>query len=142
MTLLLIDNSAWARLTSSRLSAERASTVARWTEARELATCLPFLLEAGYSARSAGDHLAMFEVLGGLPRIHLDADIERLALVAQRELALVGHHRLPPSDLLIAACAHHAGGGVLHYDRYFDVIAQRTSLTFESEWLAAPGSLD
>jgi predicted nucleic acid-binding protein len=140
--VLLFDNSAWARLGSARLSQDRRDTVASWIESDHLASCLPFLLEAGYSARSGSDHIAMFEMLNSLPRIAVDAEVESLALAAQRELALVGHHRLPPSDLLIAACAHQAQAGVLHYDRDFDVIAQRTSLDFESEWLAPPGTLD
>jgi hypothetical protein len=31
--------------------------------------------------------------------------------------------------------------GVLHYDGDYDLLAERTSLAFESEWLAAPGAL-
>jgi hypothetical protein len=54
----------------------------------------------------------------------------------------VGHHRLPPTDIVIAACAHHAGAGVLHYDRDYDVLAQRTNLSFQSQWLAPAGTLD
>ena len=140
--MLLLDNSAWARLGRARLSPERLYVVTGWIEARELATCLPFLLEAGYSARSGRDHVATFEELNRMPRIRVEADVESLALDAQRELALNGHHRLAPSDLLIAACAHHAEAGVLHYDRDYDLIARHTSLSFESEWLAPPGTLD
>jgi hypothetical protein len=42
---------------------------------------------------------------------------------------------------MIAACAHRAEAGVLHYDRDYDVLAEHTDLTFESVWLAPPGSL-
>ncbi len=76
-----------------------------------------------------------------LPRIHMGRDTERLALQAQRELALVGHHRLAPIDLLIAACAHEVGAGVLHYDSDYDIIATCTCLQFETEWLAPSGTL-
>jgi predicted nucleic acid-binding protein len=65
----------------------------------------------------------------------------RLALHAQRELAEIGHHRLAPSDVVIAACAHAAGMRVLHYDSDYDVLAERTSLSFEREWLAPRGTL-
>jgi len=41
----------------------------------------------------------------------------------------------------LAACAHEAGAGVLHYDRDYDVIAEHTSLGFESIWLAPAGTL-
>jgi predicted nucleic acid-binding protein len=43
---------------------------------------------------------------------------------------------------MLAACAHHSGHGVLHYDRDYDVIADQTSLEFESEWVAPAGTLD
>lgn len=139
--MLLIDNSAWARLASDRLETDRAEDVARWMREQQLATCLPFLLEAGYSARSGAERDAIMSDLAQLTRVHIDRDIERIAVRAQRELAAIGHHRLAPADILIAACAHASGMGVLHYDGDYDVLAQRTSLAFESEWLATPGSL-
>jgi len=43
-----------------------------------------------------------------------------------------------PNDLIIAACAH---GGVLHYDRDYDLILEHTGLVFESVWLDASGAL-
>lgn len=107
----------------------------------QLATCLPFLLEAGYSARSAWDLKSMMARIEQLPRVAVDDVVEGLALKAQCALADVGHHRLPPSDLVIAACAHQAGTGVLHYDRDYDLIAEHTGLVYESLWIAEPGSL-
>jgi predicted nucleic acid-binding protein len=71
----------------------------------------------------------------------LNSEVGRLALRGQRELAEVDHHRLPPLDVTIAACAHRAEAGVLHYDRDYDLIARHTSLRFGSEWLVAAGSL-
>lgn len=139
--MLLLDNSAWARLASPHLSRVVAETVAGWLAEQQFATCLPFLLEAGYSARSGSDRRRMMSDLMLLPRIELDRDIEGAALHAQGELAEVGHHRLPPSDLLIAACAHAAGMGILHYDRDYDLIAKHTKLSFESRWLARAGAL-
>jgi len=135
--MLLIDNSAWARWRKPGARARLRAAVA----AREIAVCLPFLLEAGYSARSGADHEALIGDLDLLPRVELGPDVERLALRAQGELAAVGHHRLSPTDLVLAACAHHAGHGVLHYDRDYDVIAAHTSLEFASEWVAPAGSL-
>jgi predicted nucleic acid-binding protein len=139
--VLLLDNSAWARLSSGRLEDARAENVAAWMQELQLATCLPFLLEAGYSARSATDHATMMADLALLPRVELDREIERTAMAAQRELAEIGHHRLAPADVVIAACAHTAGIGVLHYDSDYDLLAEHTSLRFESEWLAPPGAL-
>jgi predicted nucleic acid-binding protein len=136
-----LDNSAWARLGSERLDRDRAETVGKWMDDLELATCLPFLLEAGYSARSGPDRNAIMSDLIRLPRVPIDRDVERLAMQAQRELAEIGHHRLAPADVMIAACAHAASMGVLHYDSDYDVLAERTSLDFVSEWLAPPGTL-
>lgn len=139
--LLLLDNSAWSRLLGASVPQERRETVAGWIEEQRLAVCLPFLLEAGYSARSAPDHKQLMRRLEQLPRLPIDDAVERVALDAQHELAAVGHHRLAPTDLTIAACAHLAGGGVLHYDRDYDLIAEHTRLSFESVWLAEAGTL-
>lgn len=139
--MLLLDNSAWSRIVDGALDDERAATVAGWIEQRHLGTTLPFLLEAGYSARSAADHQAKLSQLDGLSRVYVSQETEELALQAQRELALVGHHRLAPVDLIVAACAHQAYAGVLHYDRDYDIIAERTCLEFRSEWLAPAGTL-
>ncbi len=42
---------------------------------------------------------------------------------------------------MIAGCAHRAKAGVLHYDCDYDILAEHTSLVFESEWLMLPGTL-
>jgi predicted nucleic acid-binding protein len=139
--LLLLDNSAWSRLLSGSVPQDRTEMVIERLEKQQLGTCLPFLLEAGYSARSAGDLREMMARIELLPCVAVDEEVERLALAAQQALADVGHHRLPPSDLVIAACAHRAGTGVLHYDRDYDLIAEHTSLVFESLWIAEAGSL-
>jgi len=139
--MLLLDNSAWARLSSARLDRDSAETVAKWMSEGQLATCLPFLLEAGYSARSGAERTAMMSDLARLPSVEIDRDIERMALQAQSELAEIGHHRLAPADVIIAACADVAQMGVLHYDSDYDLLVKHTSLAFDSEWLAPPGSL-
>ncbi len=139
--MLLLDNSAWSRIVAGALDDERAATVAGWIEQRQIATCLPFLLEAGYSARSASDHKEIATTLGAFSRILLTVAVEELAMHAQQELAAVGHHRLAPTDILIAACAHEAEAGVLHYDRDYDILVEHTTLDFKSEWLAPPGTL-
>lgn len=140
--MLLLDNSAWSRFWRPRLAKERYRQIADWLREQKLGTCLPFLLEAGYSARSAADHAAIMGDLDLLPHVEITANVERLALEAQQNLARVGHHRLRPADILIAACAHEAGAGVLHYDKDYDVLREHTRLRFRSEWLAPAGSLD
>lgn len=137
----LLDNSAWARLALPSLSSERASEIADAVEAGRLVVSLPFLLEAGYSARHAEDHAELLRELLALPYAGTDATVERRALSAQRQLARIGHHRLPPVDLLLAALADRYGHGILHYDRNFDLIAAETDLSFDSVWLADRGTL-
>lgn len=140
--MLLLDNSAWSRVVAGGLPTDRAEAVASWVEQRQLAVCLPFLLEAGYSARASADYREMmddFDLL--LPRVEIATAMEERTLLAQRELAARGHHRLAPIDVMIAACAHEAGAGVLHYDRDYDLIAEHTSLSFESVWIAPAGTL-
>ena len=140
--MLLLDNSAWSRVVAGGLPTERAETVAGWLDQRQLAICLPFLLEAGYSARASADYQEMMDEFDLLfPRVEIAAAMEDRALLTQRELAVRGHHRLAPIVVMIAACAHEVGAGVLHYDRDYDLIAEHTSLSFESVWLAPAGTL-
>jgi predicted nucleic acid-binding protein len=139
--VLLLDNSAWSRLVDGAVDRQRAETIAGWVQEGSIATCLPFLLEAGYSARSAEDHRAMMSKLAPLPCFEITPRVHQSALQAQRDLVEVAHHRVAPIDVIIASCAHEAGAGVLHYDSDYDVLAERTSLCFDSEWLAPPGTL-
>ncbi|HEY1538027.1 MAG TPA: PIN domain-containing protein [Solirubrobacteraceae bacterium] len=138
---LLLDNSAWARLDLATVPGERVDEIADLMAQRRIAVCLPFLLEAGYSARAARDHAELVEDLLALPLLHIDARIERRAIDAQGQLARAGHHRLPPVDLILAAVADVHDVGVLHYDADFDVLRERTDLRFASVWLAPRGTL-
>jgi predicted nucleic acid-binding protein len=140
-TTFLLDNSAWVRLADAALPAERAHGIAAALEAGRIAACLPFLLEAGYSARNAREHDQLLAELRSLPHYHLDDVVEERALDAQAQLARAGHHRLPPVDLLIAALADRHSLGVLHYDHDYDLIAEKTDLAFDSVWLAGRGTL-
>lgn len=141
MTTLLLDNSAWVRLADAAVPAQRADEIADAVEAGRVAACLPFLLEAGYSARNAREHDQLLDELLALPRYHLDDASEQRALDAQAQLSRVGHHRLPPVDLLVAALADRYELGVLHYDHDYDLISEKTDLTFDSVWLATRGTL-
>ena len=138
---LLLDSSAWSRLGHPSLSKARANEVADAFQQGKLIVSLGFLLEAGYSARDAREHAQLVEELQALPSVTMDEEIERSALYAQGQLARSGHHRIPPADLVIAALADRHGLGILHYDRDFDHILERTDLRFESVWLAERGSL-
>jgi predicted nucleic acid-binding protein len=123
------------------LGERRAEDIADALDECLIGVCLPFLLEAGYSARSATDDDELLSELTALPMVHIDTEVERRATEAQRQLARAGHHRLPPVDLIVSALADRHGVGVLHYDRGYDSLAARTDLRFTSVWLARRGSL-
>ena len=155
---LLLDNSAWARLDQAAVVQDRADEIAEWLEEGRIATCLPFLLEAGYSARNARAHEELLSELMALPNVHIDeraqSDTGRRRRTRQRngygnavdddaqaQLARAGHHRLPPVDLLIAALADTHDLGVLHYDNDYEIVSEKTDLRFVSVWLAPRGSI-
>jgi predicted nucleic acid-binding protein len=139
--MLLLDNSAWARLSSPVLAHERRAEIADLIRSSAVAVSLPFLLEAGYSARSGADHRRMMAGLSKLPRLEISPEAETLALRVQSSLAAHGHHRVPPVDVIQATLAHLAGAGVLHYDKDYDVLRDLGDLAFESAWLAPRGTL-
>jgi hypothetical protein len=120
---------------------DRAEEIAGWLEEGRIATCLPFLLEAGYSARNVRDHDALLSDLRSLPNVAVDERVEARAIEAQGQLARVGHHRLPPVDLIIAALADTHGLGILHYDGDYEIVSEKTDLRFDSVWLAPRGSI-
>lgn len=140
-TDLLLDNSAWTRLGDPALPQSRVEEIADALEAHRIAACLPFILEAGYSARGAGDHSMLMDELLALPQLRIDEAVERRAVDAQRQLSRAGHHRMPPVDLIVAAIADRHALGVLHYDSDYDILGARTDLRFRSVWLAPRGTL-
>lgn len=139
--MLLLDNSAWARLASPALPDDRRAEIAELIQSSQAAVSLPFLLEAGYSARSGADHQRMMAGLSRLPRLELDAKAEVLALRVQSTLASRGHHRVAPVDVIQATLAHLAGASVLHYDKDYDILRDLGGLSFDSVWLAPRGTL-
>jgi len=138
---MLLDNSAWSRFPARTLSQDRLKEIANAVASGLVHVCLPFLLEAGYSARNSRDHDTLLDELLALPRVWITERVEQRALQTQKQLARAGHHRLPPVDVLIAALAEVHELDVLHYDADFDVIATLTDLDFGSVWLAPKGSL-
>jgi predicted nucleic acid-binding protein len=137
----LVDASAWNWFRSPRLPRARADELAEAAPAGRLLVSLPFLLEAGSTARTGTEYVLMLDSLLDLPRLEIDSRAENRALAAQRQLARAGHHRVPPADLIIAALADLNQVAVLHYDRHYDLLAEKTDLEFESIWLAEAGSL-
>jgi predicted nucleic acid-binding protein len=135
---LLLDNSVWARALDGRLDGAARETFDDALVEGELWTCPPTLLEMRYSARDDRSFTLTAERLDALPHAQLDAESAAAALVAQAKLAAAPgvSHRVKPVDLLIASIAAARNLGVLHYDHDYDTIAEHTSLSFESVWVA------
>lgn len=140
-TQYLIDTSAWMRLDDDAVPYERIEAVATAVSANEVWASIILRLEVGYSARTAEHHAVDQERLDRLPQASLHEGTGERAVALQRQLAAVGHHRVPPPDLLVMAIAECHDLTVLHYDKDFDVIAERTDCTAESEWLVPRGSV-
>lgn len=108
--------------------------------AGEIATCGIVDLELLYSATSRATYRALSEALRGMPRVAVEDAAVRRALEVQAMLAERSQHRaVPLPDLLIAACAEHAGLSVLHYDADFDRIAKLTGQ--RTRWIVPRGSV-
>jgi predicted nucleic acid-binding protein len=138
---LLLDNSVWARAVDGRLSGKPRKRFEEGLAGGELWTCPPALLEMRYSARDDfGEVAAELDALDHAALAGRSAD---RAVEAQAELAATPgvSHRVKPVDLLIAAIADELLLGVLHYDHDYDLIAEHTSLAFESVWVAPRGSI-
>lgn len=94
-----------------------------------------------YAARNADEVRELEAAEATLRDIPITASVQRVAIAALRDLSHkgAGYHRVKLPDALIAAAAQQAGTGVLHYDHHYDRLAE--VLTFESRWIADPGSL-
>ena len=132
----LVDKSALARAPHP-VAGER---LRRLAEAGMLVTCSIVDLEVLYSARSREDYDDIADELAGFEHIPIDETVMGRARAIQRSLAMVGRHRLPIPDLIIAAAAEVGGATVLHYDRDFERISAVTGQPHE--WIAEPGSID
>lgn len=110
-------------------------------EARQLRLTPLIRFELLYGARSGAGFDELADFLSLLPPVPLSPSILGAAEAAMRALAhkSAGAHRIPFADYCAAAAAEAIGGGVLHYDRDYDKLAE--VLEFESIWLTQPGSL-
>lgn len=136
-SILVADTSARMRTREPRIREEWAAAV----NADQIRTCSMVTMEILYSARDADDVTETEKVDSQIRQIPVTASVQRAVIGAVRELSQqgAGAHRIPPSDILIAAAAQEAGIGVLHYDRHYDRLTE--VLNFESVWIAPPGSL-
>lgn len=131
----LVDKSALAR---SHLEAVDRRLAPLYPASR-VATCPIIDLELLFSVRSGPEHAALRRELRSMRSFPVDEAVTDRAIEVQGLLADAGRHRLPITDLLIAAVAEVNGLTVLHYDKDFDAIAEATGQP--TEWVAPRGSL-
>lgn len=133
---LLADKSAWVRV-----AAYQDAWLAA-LDADRIVICAMTHLELLYSSRTRADLEQLDADLAHLR----DVPITRGTLVAATRAMLElgargsdGHHRVPPQDAIIAACAAEHGCAVLHYDAHYDRLGD--VLGFESIWSAPRGTI-
>lgn len=143
--LFLVDNSVLQRVHRSDAVAEALIDL---LATGELASCLPQLLEEGYSARGAEEHRMLIDAsMKAKVFLEPDPEVARLAVELQRRLFISGQGRaVGVSDLQIAATAlRHTTGdrrvSVVHYDADFEVLAA-VEAAFAHRWIVPRGSVD
>jgi predicted nucleic acid-binding protein len=133
---LLADKSAWVRV-----AAYRDDWLAA-LDAERIVICAMTHLELLYSARTRADLEQLDAALTDLRDIPITRGTLSSAKRAMLDLAergSDGHHRVPPQDAVIAACAAEHGCAVLHYDAHYDRLGE--VLGFESIWSAPRGTI-
>jgi len=135
---VLADTSAW--MLARRAPRARELLFAA-VERGDIAWCWPVRYELTFDAPSPERIVAVDRALEGLREIAVDRAVQRRVLSAMRELAddgSHGAHRLPLTDLTVAAAAQIAGLDVLHYDHHFERLGEL--LGVRMLWIAAPSA--
>ena len=96
-------------------------------------------LEIGFSARSGNEWLLGDQGLSIFTSVAIHHDDFLRAKPVQHELATSGHRGRPVPELIIAAVGERLNSTVLHYDRYFDLIARVTNQP--TAWIVPAGSI-
>lgn len=123
MSTILADTSVWMR----RSQPDVAEALGEAVEVGAVMMTSAIELELLRTSRNAREHLDLSLEYGSLPRIALEAHVERRSLEVQAALVRRGYHRRPsPVDLLAAAAAEQAGAELWHCDRHFELIAEVT----------------
>lgn len=133
---VLVDTSAW--IAARRMPAARERLLAA-TQRGDVAWCWPVRYELMVDARGADAIDALDGTLEALREIRVGRSVQQQVLSTMRELARRGSHgahRLPLTDLTVAAAAQSAAVGVVHFDRHFERLGE--SLGIEAWWIAEP----
>jgi predicted nucleic acid-binding protein len=135
---VLVDTSAWTRSRQDPRARDLLSSAAR---RGELSWCWPVRVELTIDAPGPEGIAALDRTLENLREIPVDRSVQRAVLATVRELAAAGSHgahRLPLTDLSVAAAAQAAGVDILHFDRHLELLGEH--LGVGTHWISDPSS--
>lgn len=134
---LVVDTSAFSRAHHPDVRADWK----RALRADRLRLSPAVRFEILFSARDGDGFDTLAGQLSALRPAPLSVSVLQAAEEAMRMLAhrSAGTRRLPIVDYLLAAAAQETGAAVIHYDHDYDTLAR--VMSFESIWLAPPGTL-
>ena len=134
--LVLADTSAWMQ---ARRDLSARDLLLSATERGDVCWCWPVRYELMVDARGPEGIAAVERTLENLREIPVDRSVQRGVLATMRELAAAGSHgahRLPLTDLAVAAAAQGAGIGILHFDQHLEHLGDH--LDIEAHWISNP----
>ena len=129
--LVLIDTSVWIAALRPGGSAVARQQVEQLLATSRAATTPVVVLELLSGTRSAREFRELKEDLDSLPHLEMTRPVWQRAYRLGYDLRRAGL-TLPTIDVLIAALAVEHGCLLLHADRHFEQIAQRSSLRTRS----------
>lgn len=132
------DTSAWARAAEREVAPEWRRIV----RGGGLVACPPVTMEMIFDSPDRASVNRVATAMAGFRQAPITRSVTDAAIWAMCQLAergAAGAHRVRIPDALVAAAAAERGFGVLHYDRHFDTLA--SVLSFDSQWIAPPGSI-
>lgn len=130
-----MDKSALVVASSNELARKILNDVA---DDDRLATNSVVALEVLFSAQNQLEYRRTRKWLEALNDLGLGHGSQRRAIDLQSRLAAKGAHRIPVTDLLIAADAEQNDVELLHYDKHFDMIARVSDL--RARWIVPCGT--
>jgi predicted nucleic acid-binding protein len=136
----LIDNSVWARLSTSELVTAALRSLVDLAIPDDVLVCPPIALEVGFSARNADAHAALMNELSAFAQCDAHPTTEEAGLI-QFRLWNSGLLRAAGAmDTLIAAYAIKNRATLVHYDRDFEHIAA-VMPELDHQWIVPRGSV-
>jgi predicted nucleic acid-binding protein len=135
----LVDTGVWSWVRDRRFPA-LAGWFSEQVRASRVLVCDAITMELLRITPNERRAQELAEWLSGFEQVPMPVDVWRRCRELQLALSPGGHHRrVPPTDLLIAVAAEHAGVPLLHYDADYDLIADVSEL--RHRWFVPRGTL-